>query len=117
MTNFDDMTPEERARTLALNRLAMRETSARELSRFLVKKGVDRALADETVKELAAKGYVDDQRFARAMTRHQSQRGKGPLYVANKLREKGVRPDANAIKGWMQESRGEQSEIEAVREI
>src|SRR4051812_13427632 len=110
MANFDDLTPEEKARTWALNRLSVRESSATDLVRFLTKKGIDRALADETVKALVAKGYVDDQRFARAMTRHQSQRGKGPLYVANKLREKGVRPDLTQIRDWMQESRGAQSE-------
>ena len=53
----------------ALNLLAFRARSARELRRKLVEKGEEPALADAAVERLQARGLLDDGDFARQFTR------------------------------------------------
>ncbi len=53
----------------ALNLLAFRARSARELRRRLVQKGEDAALADAAIARLVERGLLDDADFARQLTR------------------------------------------------
>jgi SOS response regulatory protein OraA/RecX len=58
--------PEKRARDLALWRISVREYGARELARYLERKGIEKHLAQRTVEALEAERLVDDRRYARA---------------------------------------------------
>jgi regulatory protein len=53
----------------ALNMLAFRARSSRELARSLVKKGEERAHVDWAIARLQEQGLLDDAAFARAFTR------------------------------------------------
>jgi len=86
------------ARSLALRRLSMREYSREELRTYLERKGIDPTEAEQVVAELAEDGKVDDLRYARVVARHQSLRGKGPLYVLANLRRKGVDVDPRKVR-------------------
>ena len=53
----------------ALNMLAFRARSARELARALVRKGADRVHVEQAIARLVEQGFVDDAAFARAFSR------------------------------------------------
>jgi regulatory protein len=53
----------------ALNMLALRARSSRELARSLVRKGEERAHVDWAIARLQEQGLLDDAAFARAFTR------------------------------------------------
>ena len=53
----------------ALNMLAFRARSARELARALVRKGADREHVEQAIARLVEQGFVDDAKFARAFSR------------------------------------------------
>jgi regulatory protein len=93
-----EVTP-ARARQLALQYLARREHSRRELHDKLLKKGCAEALAVETVKRLEQEHLVSDDRFMESLIRARRTRGYGPLRIQKELQEKGV--TAEAIEGWL----------------
>jgi regulatory protein len=104
--------PIAEARGLALNRVSRKETSAREISEYLRKKGVEPDLVERLVRELIADHLVDDDRYARMMIRHQALRGKGPAYIQAKLRDKGIALDNRTIAALQGELTGT-SELES----
>ena len=53
----------------ALNMLALRARSSRELSRSLVQKGEDPALVNRAIERLTEQGLLDDAAFAESFTR------------------------------------------------
>lgn len=103
-------------RQLALRRISARECSASDVRAYLRRKGVEREEAAEAVAELVAEGYIDDERFSRAMLRSHAARDKGPAYIAAKLAGKGVRRSAGEVKRIFEETSGK-SEETMVREI
>src|SRR5437764_516024 len=79
------------ARELALIRLSVREYAAKDLQSYLKRKGIPQPIAEETVSGLVEEKLLDDRRYARAVTRSQVVRDKGPGYIHSKLKQKGVR--------------------------
>lgn len=77
-------------RTAALNLLARREHSRRELAHKLEVKGHAAVLVDQVLSSLEEAGYLSDTRFAEAYVRVRSERGYGPLRIRAELRERGV---------------------------
>jgi regulatory protein len=84
---------------MAIQWLARREHSRRELRDKLLKKGCARALAGETVKQLEKERLVSDDRFMESLIQVRRNRGYGPLRIQKELQEKGV--TAEAIKRWL----------------
>lgn len=77
-------------RRLAMDYLARREHGYAELVGKLVQRGVGQSEAAAAVGRLASEGLQDDTRFADAYLRAQAGRGKGPLYICNGLRQRGL---------------------------
>jgi regulatory protein len=98
---------EDRARQLALRRLTVREYGSNELKSYLNRKGISEEVAAATVESLCQEKWIDDQRFIRTVTRAQAGRGKGPLAVAHKLKQKGITADLNDLRTHFEESVGE----------
>ena len=84
---------------MAMQWLARREHSCRELHDKLLKKGCARALAADTVKRLETERLVSDDRFMESLIQVRRDRGYGPLRIQKELQEKGV--TAEAIERWL----------------
>ncbi len=77
------------ARIAAMDLLARREHSRRELVSKLERRFVPDVVA-ATVDTLADEGLQSDQRFAEAYLRQRSERGYGPLRIRQEMRQRGV---------------------------
>lgn len=84
------------ARAHALGWLARREYSTHELTQKLLAKGASAAVAAEVVAGLAEQRLLSDARFIEAFVRARMQRGYGPLWIREALRQRGI--DATAIE-------------------
>lgn len=80
----------EAARRTALDLLARREHSRREMSRKLQQRGASTALCEATLDQLEDDGLLSDERFCEAYVHARSQRGIGPQRLREELRERGV---------------------------
>ena len=74
----------------ALNLLARREHSLRELRTKLSVRGYEAGEIARTLDKLAGRDLVSDERFAEAFLRSRLERGQGPLKIRAQLRERGV---------------------------
>jgi regulatory protein len=74
----------------ALNLLAFRARSARELQRRLVQKGVTAERADRVIAKLREAGLIDDADFARQLTRSKMSTGTSRRRVHQELFKRGV---------------------------
>jgi regulatory protein len=74
----------------ALNLLAFRARSARELQRRLVQKGVTAERADRVIAKLREMGLIDDADFARQLTRSKMSAGASRRRVHQELFKRGV---------------------------
>jgi len=79
-------------RRAALDLLARREHSARELRDKLLQKFGPAAPLDEELARLQDEGLQDDARFADAFVRMHRNRGHGPQRILHELSQKGVDP-------------------------
>lgn len=77
-------------RLAAMNMLAMREHSARELQQKLLRRFDDMAMVDAAIAGLTADGLQSDQRFADAFVVMRVRQGKGPVRIGLELKERGV---------------------------
>jgi regulatory protein len=77
----------------ALNLLAFRARSARELQRRLVQKGVTRERAERVIAKLRDVGLIDDADFARQLTRSKLSAGASRRRVHQELFKRGVSRD------------------------
>lgn len=77
-------------RRAALDLLARREHSARELREKLRQKFGTAPLLDEELDRLQAEGLLSDERFAEAFVRMHRNRGHGPLRILHELAQRGV---------------------------
>jgi SOS response regulatory protein OraA/RecX len=111
------MSEPKNPRTLALARLAAREVAASDLRAYLRRKGVEPGEAAETVAQLESRGLVDDSRFARALARDLSLKGKGPLALAARLRARGIALGMGEIRALMREASDSDDERGAVRAL
>lgn len=79
------------ARDAALRQLGVRERSAKEVERFLLRKGYEPEVVTQVVEELCRRDLVDDARFAKTwVTAHTGKRPHGPDRLAAALRVRGV---------------------------
>ncbi len=75
----------------AVELLSYREHSSRELKIKLLQKGYSPSLVEAVLKQMIAKGYLDDQRFTDLYFRElMRQRKYGPLMIKKKMMDKGV---------------------------
>src|SRR4029077_11191419 len=80
----------------ALNMLAFRARSSRELARSLVRKGEEQALVDRAIEKLTEQGLLDDAAFAESFTRSKVLGAKqSRRRVQQELAKKGVARDVS----------------------
>lgn len=70
--------------------LAKRDHAQGEALALLVERGAPADVAAAVIQEFAARGYLDDARFAERYVSYSAHRGQGPLRIARDLRERGV---------------------------
>lgn len=87
--NTNEPTPAS-LRMMAMNSLAMREHSAKELRVKLAKKCDQDDLIAAVVEKLQLDGLQSDSRFAEAYTNMRLRQGKGAQVIRLELREKGI---------------------------
>jgi len=88
-TNVDPV----QARKSALDLLARREHSERELSRKLSARNYEPGLIESTLTGLVDEGLLDNARFAESFVHSRYQRGQGPQKIRAELRERGIEDD------------------------
>ena len=77
-------------RLSAMNLLALREHSAKELKEKLVRKYGQNEHVETTIAGLIEEGLQSDERFAEAFIRMRQRQGKGSVLIKMELRERGV---------------------------
>jgi regulatory protein len=77
----------------ALNLLAFRARSARELHRRLVQKGATASRAEQVIEKLRERGLIDDADFARQLTRSKVSAGASKRRLQQELFKRGVARD------------------------
>lgn len=77
----------------AMNLLALREHSAKELRTKLLQKYGDEELVTQVVADLTARNLQSDDRFAEQFVIMRMRQGKGPVRIAHELQERGVASD------------------------
>ncbi len=77
----------------ALRLLGQREHGRIELERKLVRKGFPQDVSNAVVAKLQSDGLQSEQRFAAAMVRRRVERGYGPIYIRQELRQRRVDDD------------------------
>ena len=80
-------------RYAAMDLLARREHSQKELRQKLSRRFGHNEAVMSVVEALADEGYQSDERFAEAFVNSRRQRGQGPVRIAVELRDKGVSSD------------------------
>lgn len=99
----------------ALRFLSYRPRSATEVRRYLEKRQIEAAVADEVLARLIRAGLVNDRQFARFWVEsRESARPKGCWALREELRGKGV--DSEAIEAAVQDVNEEQSALAAARQ-
>ncbi|RWZ79740.1 MAG: regulatory protein RecX [Candidatus Chaera renei] len=97
---FDKLRQESlfgKAYARALDLLARRPRSEREIIDYAFRKKWPQAITERVVKRLGQKGYLDDRRFAAQWARsRQAGRPRSRRLLAAELRQKGVSADAAA---------------------
>src|SRR5206468_11474310 len=73
--------------------LARRDFAGAELRAKLCSKGFEDGAAGQVIAELAARGVLDDRRFAENYVSWHAARGQGPIRIAAQLRSRGL-PEA-----------------------
>ncbi len=89
-------------RFAAMNLLAMREHSAKELTEKLGRKFLLSEIVVQVVADLKEQNLQSDERFAEAFIRMRQQQGKGSVLIKMELQERGV--DAYLISQLLDES-------------
>ena len=77
-------------RMAAMDLLARREHSRRELKQKLKKRFKDDKLIDEQLDRLAEERLQSDRRFAESFLRQRINRGQGPMRIRQEMRQKGI---------------------------
>jgi regulatory protein len=84
-------------RRAAMDLLARREHSSKELRQKLQRRFYDPALVEDVLARLAEENLQSDGRFAESYARQRAGRGYGPLRIRRELQERGVGDDAIAL--------------------
>ncbi len=74
----------------AINYLSYREHASKELIDKLQHKGFAASDIAEVIAHLQEKNYQSDQRYAECIIRNRVNKGYGPLYIAQALRQQGI---------------------------
>jgi regulatory protein len=77
-------------RVAAMNLLARREHTQRELRQKLQRRFPDEQLVETELKKLTQEGLQSDRRFAESFARQRSGRGYGPMRVRQDMRTRGL---------------------------
>ncbi|HEB57459.1 MAG TPA: regulatory protein RecX [Gammaproteobacteria bacterium] len=77
-------------RESAMNYLARREHSRRELEQKLAARDFDKNEISDALDRLVADGLLSDARFAESFVNARIQRGKGPVKIQIELKQRGV---------------------------
>jgi len=80
-------------RNMAMNWLARREHSLRELRDKLAAREFEPEIIDATVAKLASEGLVSDERFAESFVAAKMRKGQGPVRIRAELKKRGVSAD------------------------
>jgi regulatory protein len=88
--NSDRRADPEAARTIAVALLARRDFASADLRAKLCSKGFEEAATGQVIAELAARGALDDRRFAENYVNWHARRGQGPIRIAAQLRRCGL---------------------------
>jgi len=80
----------EAVRTAAVTLLARRDFASAELRARLCSQGFEDGAAGQVIAELAARGVLDDRRFAENYVNSHARRGQGPIRIAAQLRRCGL---------------------------
>jgi len=75
---------------MAMNWLARREHSLRELRDKLAARDFEPEIIAETVANLASDGLVSDERFAESFVTARMRKGQGPVRIRAELKKRGV---------------------------
>lgn len=80
----------EKIREAALRILDHSDNTSAELTRKLLKKGYGRETVMSVVESLRRVDLLNDERFAASYVRIKTEAGKGPVWIRQKLAEKGI---------------------------
>lgn len=80
-------------RLAAMDLLARREHSRRELRQKLRRRFRDRNLIDTVVEGLVQERLQSDSRYAQSYLRQRAERGYGPLRIRQEMRQRGIGDD------------------------
>lgn len=89
----------KKAKFYAVELLARREHSRRELQTKLSKKYPDFIETDKLLQQLQQMGYQSDERFIESFISSRIQRGQGPLRITQELRHRGI--SSEMIENWL----------------
>lgn len=78
------------AREHALNLLALRPHSQKELLDKLIRKGTDPDAAEAAIEWLSQHGYLDDATYAGSVVRHYAKKGYGAKRISSELYRRGI---------------------------
>lgn len=87
-----DQKEHNRARMSAMNMLARREQSQKELENKLSVR-FDPGVVRDVIKELQNEGLQSDERFVESFVASKVRNGQGPIKISYELRNKGVNSD------------------------
>ena len=91
MTNSSDQPADPaEVRRCAMDLLARREHSRRELKKKLGKRFADLDVIEEQLDRLAAEKLQSDARYAASLLRQRINRGHGPARIRQEMRQKGI---------------------------
>lgn len=93
-----DTTPRD-IRRAAMDLLARREHSRRELADKLYRRYPSHDTIAEQLDRLEQEGLLSDERFVESFVNYRSSSGKGPLRIAQELKQKGV--SASLIEAYV----------------
>ncbi len=88
-------------RETAMNLLARREHSTRELRDKLLARGFEQDAITPALQLLSREGLLSDERFTESFIHSRMERGSGPLKIRAELRQRGVADEI--IATWLDE--------------
>ena len=89
---------ENKAKEMALRYLSFRDRSIGELRKYLKEKNIDPEKIEETLKDLAEAGLLNDSLYCANYIRYAAGKGRGPLRIEKELREKGIDPQTAKVE-------------------
>ena len=106
----------QKARRIALNRLARKEYTSKEILSDLQNRGVSAATANQVVEDLKSERMIQDERFLEMFIRSEGLKGKGAAWISRRLLEKGIKVSTQEILPFLEEALG-LSEEECIRKF